>query len=64
MLSASKPIGSTVQLDFAGGGVGVTFGEPLDIPLGFFDTKLDQLITPAPTMEYDPKDTPGFTPAE
>ena len=52
---------NSVQLDYNGdGGVGVTFGEPLPIPAGTFDSGLDQFLPGAPPPPYTPMDMSGF----
>ena len=64
MLATSKPLGSTVQVNFNGGGAGVTFGEPSQVPDDFFKTGIEQLIPPAPEPQYEPMSTSGFTPVD
>jgi len=53
-----------VQLDYNGDGIGVTFGGPLPIPAGTFDSGLDQFLPPIPPPEYVPMDMSGITPVD
>jgi len=60
--------GNAVQLDFSGnGGVGVTFGEPLEIAPETFDSGVDKFLPPPeapPTPQYQTPNTPGVTPVD
>ncbi|MCL2623587.1 MAG: hypothetical protein FWD31_07985, partial [Planctomycetaceae bacterium] len=54
----------SVTLDYNGnGGVGVTFGEPLPIPTGTFDSGIDKFLPPPeapPTPKYVPMSLTGL----
>jgi len=51
----------SVTLDFNANGVGVTFGEPLEIPPGTFDSGIDKYLPKQDPPPYTAYDTSGFT---
>ena len=51
-----------VTLDYDGEGVGVTFGEPTQVPAGFFDSGVKNFKPEQEEAKYEPMDTSGITP--
>ena len=51
----------SITLNFSGnGGVGVTFGEPITIPEGTFDTGIEKYLPKQEPPKYEPKDVTGI----
>ena len=44
------------SLDFYGNGIGVTFGEPITIPNGTFDSGIEKYLPKEEVPEYEPMD--------
>jgi len=51
----------SITLNYSGnGGVGVTFGEPITIPEGTFDTGIEKYLPKQEPPKYEPKDVTGI----